>query len=67
MATCEKIALKNQRANMTQNNRVGVILSMGLVILIIGLVLFIAPHVLVSLRDIRAKLIAWLGERPTRA
>jgi len=52
---------------MTQNNRVGVILSMGLVILIIGLVLFIAPHVLVSLRDIRAKLIAWLGERPTRA
>jgi len=37
---------------------------MGLVILIIGLVLFIAPHVLVSLRDIRAKLIAWLGERP---
>ncbi len=37
---------------------------MGLTILIVGLAIFIAPHVLVSLREERAKLIARLGEWP---
>ena len=37
---------------------------MGLAILVLGLVVFIAPHVLVSLREERAKLVARLGEWP---
>jgi uncharacterized membrane protein len=37
---------------------------MGLAILILGLAIFIAPHVLVSLREERAKLIVRFGERP---
>jgi uncharacterized membrane protein len=35
---------------------------MGLLILIVGLVLFIAPHVIVTQRETRANLIARLGE-----
>jgi uncharacterized membrane protein len=37
---------------------------MGLAILIIGLILFIAPHVLVTQRAMRAQAIARLGEGP---
>jgi uncharacterized membrane protein len=37
---------------------------MGLAILILGLVVFIAPHVLVTQRDARAALIARIGEGP---
>ncbi|HWW49758.1 MAG TPA: NnrU family protein [Xanthobacteraceae bacterium] len=37
---------------------------MGLVIMILGLVLFIGPHVVTSRRDLRARLIASMGEGP---
>jgi uncharacterized membrane protein len=40
---------------------------MGLAILILGLVLFIAPHVLVTQRDARADLISRIGEKPYKA
>jgi uncharacterized membrane protein len=37
---------------------------MGLAVLIIGLVIFLGVHVVTSLRDLRARLIARLGEGP---
>ena len=37
---------------------------MGLAILVLGLVVFIAPHVLVTRREARAALIARIGEGP---
>jgi len=37
---------------------------MGLAILILGLVVFIAPHVLVTRREARAALVARIGEGP---
>src|ERR1700674_331217 len=35
---------------------------MGLAVLVLGLAVFIGPHVLVSLRDTRARIVARLGE-----
>ncbi|RAI45140.1 NnrU family protein [Rhodoplanes roseus] len=40
---------------------------MGLAVLILGLVLFIGPHVFVSMRDRRAALIGRIGELPYKA
>jgi len=40
---------------------------MGLVIMIVGLAAFIAPHVLVTRRELRAALIARVGEGPYKA
>jgi uncharacterized membrane protein len=40
---------------------------MGLTVLIIGLVVFLGPHVLVTRRDARAALIARIGEMPYKA
>ncbi len=37
---------------------------MGLVVMIAGMVLFVGPHVFVSMRDARAALIARIGEGP---
>jgi uncharacterized membrane protein len=37
---------------------------MGLLVLVLGLILFLGPHVLVTMRPQRADVIKWLGEWP---
>jgi uncharacterized membrane protein len=37
---------------------------MGLVVLVLGLIVFLGPHVLVTLREPRAEMVKWLGEWP---